>query len=559
MTGARSTRPSRRSIAWLVTSALVGALLTTPHAATGPKFLRDDPLGREPETQDASKAQEWTIDLFIDLTTNLFGKPGDDTPGVHAMNVNTIDEVADSSWFTNRVLARSLSLDELARGPAVGNGPAPGPLTVVAAKEVGFAPGFTATDSAGERWFVSFDANGYPEAATGAIMVANRIFWALGYWQVDNALTQIRPEQVKIGEAATFVPMSGTRRTLRASDLDAVWRRAHRSDDGSFRAIAGRALPGRSLGGFRYNGTRPDDPNDIVPHEHRRELRALKVFGAWTNLVDMKAGNTLDVLVTENGRGVVRHYLQDVGSTFGTGANGPREYEEGWEHLVELDLIKKRLVKLGFVIKPWQTVNYEDVPAIGPFEGDVFDPPAWKPRVPTAALRHVQPDDSFWAARRVAAFTDDMIGAVVKTARYSEPEAERHLADVLIKRRDKIAAAYLPAVNPLVNFALTPSGGLSFQNAAVLAHVAQEATSYRITWSRFDNAAGTETSLGETTAAPGQSAQAPGPLPEPQGSFVHVSVSAVSPSQTSWATPVQAYFRRSADGWTLVGMERTGG
>jgi hypothetical protein len=551
-----STAPSPWRIAWIVASALVSALLTVPNAATGPKFLRDDPLGREPETQDASKAQEWTIDLFIDLTTNLFGSPGDDTPGVHAMNVNTIDEVADSSWFTNRVLARSLSLDEIARGPSVGNGPAPGPLTVVAAKEVGFAPGFTATDSAGERWFVSFDANGYSEAATGAIMVANRIFWALGYWQVDNALTQVRPEQVKVGEAATFVPMSGTRRNLRASDLDAVWRRAHRSADGSYRAIAGRALPGRPLGGFRYYGTRPDDPNDIVPHEHRRELRALKVFGAWTNLVDMKAGNTLDVLVTDNGRGFVRHYLQDVGSTFGSGANGPREYDEGWEHLVEPDLIKKRLITLGFAIKPWQTAQYEDVPAIGPFEGDVFDPPAWKPRVPTAAFRHAQPDDSFWAARRVAAFSDDMIRAVVKTARYSDPEADRHLAEVLIKRRDKIAAAYLPAVNPLVNFALTPAGMLSFQNAAVQARVAQEPASYRVAWSLFDNATGNDTTLGETAMSPGQGSQAPAPLPASQGSVIRVSVSAVAPSQKSWATPIDAYFRRTADGWSLVGLDR---
>ncbi len=50
-----------------------------------------------------------------------------------------------------------------------------------------------------------------------------------------------------------------------------------------------------------------------MPHEHRRELRALQVFGAWTNLVDMKAGNTLDTVITENGRAHVRHYLQDVG------------------------------------------------------------------------------------------------------------------------------------------------------------------------------------------------------------------------------------------------------
>ena len=102
----------------------------------------------------------------------------------------------------------------------------------------------------------------------------------------------------------------------------------------AYRAVAARAVPGRPIGGFRYYGTRPDDPNDVVPHEHRRELRALKVFGAWTNLVDMKAGNTLDTVVVENGRSVVRHYLQDVGSTFGTGANGPREYDEGWEYAV---------------------------------------------------------------------------------------------------------------------------------------------------------------------------------------------------------------------------------
>ena len=145
----------------------------------------------------------------------------------------------------------------------------------------------------------SFDATGYPEAATGAILVANKIFWALGYWQVENhlitrraAISSTSPTQ------ATFTPPSGQ---APADDGQTTSRtccaRAHASADGSYRAVAARALPGRSLGGFRYYGTRPDDPNDIVPHEHRRELRALKVFGAWTNLVDMKAGNTLDTLV----------------------------------------------------------------------------------------------------------------------------------------------------------------------------------------------------------------------------------------------------------------------
>ena len=131
-------------------------------------------------------------------------------------------------------------------------------------------------------------------------------------------------------------------------DVRAVLRRAARNADGSYRVLAARQLPGRVVGGFRYHGTRPDDPNDIVPHEHRRALRALKVFGAWTNLVDMKAGNTLDSVITENGRTRVRHYLQDVGSTFGTGAEGPHEFHEGWEYLYDGELAWKRFISLGF-------------------------------------------------------------------------------------------------------------------------------------------------------------------------------------------------------------------
>ena len=156
-------------------------------------------------------------------------------------------------------------------------------------------------DARGARWFVSFDADGHPEAATGAIAVANKIFWALGYWQVENHLVSVNAAALVVGDTAVFTPASGRKRRMETRDLDAVLQRAHRSADGTYRAIAARAVEGRPIGGFRYYGTRPDDPNDVVPHEHRRELRALKVFGAWTNLVDMKAGNTLDTVVSDGG------------------------------------------------------------------------------------------------------------------------------------------------------------------------------------------------------------------------------------------------------------------
>ena len=548
-----------------ITTRIIGVLAlcvtllmsSAPVRGAAVKFVADDPLSREPDTQDAAGVQEWEIDLTIDLATNLFGRPGDAAADVRARNVNTIDEVPDSSWFTNRILARPVSLDELAKGPLTSAGPAPGRWSVVSPKLAGFAPGFTMLDAKGERWFVSFDAAGYPEAATGAIAVANRIFWALGYWQVENQLVSVTRDQLVIADTATFTPVSGRTRRMQTRDLDAVLRRAHRGADGSYRAIAARAVPGRPVGGFRYHGTRPDDPNDVVPHEHRRELRALKVFGAWTNLVDMKAGNTLDAVIVENGRRVVRHYLQDVGSTFGTGANGPREYDEGWESLYNGSLLAKRLITFSFLIEPWQTVSYEELPAVGRFEGDRFDPPAWQPRVPTAALRHARSDDTFWAARRVAAFTDQMIRTVVRSAQYSDPAAERLLVDVLIKRRQKIADAYLPAINPLVGFTLSEDGRFSFRHAAVDAGVAMPPPGgYRVEWASFDNTTGESRSLGPPATFSQTEVQAPGLLPPAANAFVRIEVAAVEPAPVAWTRPASVYFRRAGDGWKLVGVEK---
>ena len=82
---------------------------------------------------------------------------------------------------------------------------------MVSRKLAGAAPGFTIRDCKGEVWFVSFDAAGHPEAATAAIMVANKIFWALGYWQVENHLVTLAPDRIAVSEEAKFTPPIGTR------------------------------------------------------------------------------------------------------------------------------------------------------------------------------------------------------------------------------------------------------------------------------------------------------------------------------------------------------------
>ena len=115
----------------------------------------------------------------------------------------------------------------------------------------------------------------------------------------------------------------------------------------------------------------------------------------------------------------MRHYLQDVGSTFGAGALGPREWDEGYEYLYEGTALWKRLVSMGFFMQPWQTILYRELPEVGRFEGDRFDPETWRPRVPTAAMSRADDRDTFWAALRVAAFSDDLIRAAVATGEYA--------------------------------------------------------------------------------------------------------------------------------------------
>jgi hypothetical protein len=536
----------------------VACLVTTTSAQNGPRFYPDDPLQQEPSSQDASGAESWDIELATDLLLNLFTRPGDPAHYVEAQNINTIGEIPDSTWFTNRIYAREVSLEEIARGPNDGQGPAPGRFTITSAKTSGVSPGFTMKDSSGGTWFVQFDAKGRPRAATGAVMVAVRLFWALGYNQVESHLWQMDPAQMDIGSTAQVETRPGHERPMKRSDIDKLLTRAQQDADGTYRSFAGRRIQGKVLGGFRYYGTRPDDPNDVFPHEHRRELRALKVFGAWTNLVDMKAGNTLDSLIqADDGKSIVKHYLQDVGSTFGTGALAPREWDEGYEYLYEGDLVWKRLISLGFYLQPWQTIPYHDMPEVGRFEGDRFVPEDWKPRVPTAAFRRARPDDTFWAALRVAAFTDDQIRTAVKAARFEDPAAEQLLGDVLIKRRDKIAKAYLPKVNPLTMLALSGAGELTFVNAAVR-YAGEEAPAggYEATWERFDNATGSTSDIGTTPATKSESLKAPAGLPAAAGAFVRVGIRASGPPHEIWAEPLQAYFRKDAGGWTLVGIDR---
>jgi hypothetical protein len=547
-----------------VTGLFCAGILTVPAAdaedlqSSTPRFYDDDPILQDVDSQDASGVQARTINLFHDYVRSLFATPGS-REDRGALNINTTDEVPDSSWFVNRILGhdgRSLTAADVARGPGAGLGPAPGAWTVVSSKREGATPGFVVLDADGERWFIKFDPPKHPEMATGAEVVGTKLFHAIGYHVPENTVAYIRREDLVVTGESTTIGMNGKNRSMRPGDVDALLRGIARRADGSHRVLASRALPGRPVGGFRFHGTRLDDPNDVVPHEHRRELRALRVFAAWVNHWDSKALNTLDTVVREGDRDVVRHHLIDFGSTLGSAATRPTDFDTGHMYAVEPRSLLTEAFTFGFRIRPFERIRYPDLPAAGRFSADHFDPDLWKPLVPNPAFLRARADDLFWGARRVMAFTDDMIAAAVASALYSDELVSRHITETLIARRDLIGRAWLTRVNPLIDPAFD-GRVLSFRNAAVEAGAAAPPAGYRAAWFAFDSATDDSTYLAETSSV-GEHMRSPDAVSGMTTPWLRVDVAAVESPEDSWTVPVRLYFRRTAGrtGWRLVGLER---
>ena len=191
-----STRARRAGVLILLRRHL--GLFASVVATQGPRFYPDDPIAREPESQDASKAAPYDLGQIYELLYNLFVTSGYKPSGLRAKNINTIDEVPDSSWFTNRIGTRAVTTDELTKGANVGGPPDPSKWVLIREKTSGAHPGFTALDAKGDTWFLEFDPPKFAEGATGAVAIATKIFWALGYNQVESFLTTFDPKNASI-------------------------------------------------------------------------------------------------------------------------------------------------------------------------------------------------------------------------------------------------------------------------------------------------------------------------------------------------------------------------
>jgi hypothetical protein len=325
---------------------------------------------------------------------------------------------------------------------------------------------------------LKFDAKGNNEMASAAEVISTKILYACGYNVPENTVVYFHPRILQVGSEAKYAGPDKIKRQMTEADLQSILAQITFQPDGLIRCLASKYLTGKPVGVFNFHGRRRDGPNDRVDHQHRRELRGLKIIASWLNDADRRAANTLDMYVTDQeGRGFIKHHLIDMGSTLGSNNKFPHPPKYGNEYLLDPRTIGLSLVALGAYVKPWDTPLPMMHPELGYYENATFDPGHWYPTYPNPAFEKCTNRDAYWGAKLVMAFSDEDLQAIVSTAQYSDPAAAAELVRLLAERRDMIGRYWFARANPLDHFRLA-GNQLHFTDLAIAGGLnsAQEST-----------------------------------------------------------------------------------
>jgi len=391
-----------------------------------------------------------------------------------ARGVNALDDVPDSTWFTNRIGVRDMSPEEIASGPQEDEGPERHmPWTIRSTKSGGTEIGFIMTDARGVKYGLAFDLAESPEVETGSAAVVNRLLWAFGYNVPDDRVAYVRREELLLAPDAKVTNTQGGRlRRLERRELDEKLAKVWHTPDGRIRVLASRWLSGDSLGGSPPSGVRRGDPSDRIPHQDRRDLRGQYPLFAWVENVDLVQANFLDMWIAspqDPARRYVMHYMIDFGKGLGTIALTDRNIRAGKRYLFDWG---EPGWTLGISPRPWGHDWAPPLTGVSPtFLARGFDPGAWRPNLPYAPFDAADRFDMFWGTKKLARFTREQIRAAALAGRFSDPRTVEYLTDTLVARQRATEAYWYARVNPLDRFA-TGSAGLCFEDLAISAQLA---------------------------------------------------------------------------------------
>ncbi len=477
-----------------------------------------------------------------------------------AVNVNALDEVPDSTWFEDlrriaddrgQMRLRSFSSAQMERGAMLDDPEPKPPFTVTKGKGAGANLGFEVKDALGRKYLFKMDPPGLVGLDTSTEVVATRLAWASGWNVPSETLVDFKASDLRLSpEATTRDPRLNSKLPLTRALLDQMLHTAPAAADGTIRAIASRWIAGQIVGPFAYFGRRHDDANDRVPHEDRRDLRGFGTFSMWINNIDSLETNTLDSYVGKTGKGHLLHYQQDVGGAFGARAEEPISWWMGTDIYLAPSRILTSLLTVGLIKQPWDGDNVRvdrarlvaAYPELGNFDWEHFEPAHWHPVLDNPAFERQTRRDRYWGAKRVLAFNEEELRGAIRSGHY-RPQAAERLFEVLWKRRERIARAYLAPVAAL-DFFRFEKGGMCFDDLWVVAGLGGEnVTRYAVS--------------GDGVIPPGESEGGPQCVGlRVQDGYRVVELRVQRAGERHFGPPVRVHFVERGADRRIVGIER---
>lgn len=431
-----------RALALCLLAACAPAWKDTPHDQL---FQIDAPVKVMKRPVELDPSDWWDKgDLLLVRPLGRLLSPGTYVKAIAgappARDVNRLGQVPDSPWFENRIGRHDYAKIEAREGAAYDRRLAPGPLAVISGKLEGVSAGFVVRDTASQVWFLKLDHPGFPELSTSAEVISSRLLWLAGYRVPAMQAIDLELSRLVLDPKAKSRDRYRRSIPLTADALRALLVNANPSLEGRVRVLISAQPSGSALGPFSYRGQRVDDPNDTVPHEHRRTLRGLWLWNAWVNNNDTRDANTLDMFrpTQPDGRGIIEHYLIDFGDAFGSTGLGEKAAMEGWQHLLDWRSTFLNLFSFGLRTPSWRRAERSPIRAVGLFEAKIFNPARWRPELPNPAFEHRTPEDIFWAASILARIQPMHIKAAVEAGNYTEQGAAAYVVETLLGRRKKL-------------------------------------------------------------------------------------------------------------------------
>lgn len=379
-----------------------------------------------------------------------------------ATNVNSVDEVPDSAWFTNRRGGHlpgpgDVPIGACDRSLLIAEDPPDGLWVIDRGKMDGATPGFRVNIPGKGKYLFKADGTAQPELATAATVVGAAIYDAAGFNASCEQVVYFKPSALKLSPGLHFRHSTlEDEKDFDAKALDQVLAACARRG-GLVRMSASAWIPGHLLGPFHYDGTRPDDPNDVIAHENRRELRATRLLAAWIDHWDSRDANSMDSwfadpnVASDGSPGHVVHYYLDWSDALGPDyGHVPVTERLGYAYIVDWGDMAADFLALGIPARPWdRPLGDPGFELFRNFDVRSFVPDQWRMQYPNPAFSRMTERDGAWMARILARFTPEAVCAFAGMARFTDPRNTQHLVRVLEGRLERILERYLTRLSPI--------------------------------------------------------------------------------------------------------------